>query len=66
MYSQPCSHLSVMDSRFDHVEFSKTRQWLLGADVAPAFLLEMVEQARKGSVLARIHRKDECGGALRG
>ncbi len=35
------------DHSFDHSVFAKNRQWLLDADVAREFLLEIVERARK-------------------
>ena len=48
--------LNIMDHSFDHSVFAKNRQrWLLDADVAREFLLEIVEQARERRLLSEEH-----------
>ena len=44
-----------MDHSFDHSVFAKNRQRLLDADVARAFLLEIVDQAREQRLLSEEH-----------
>ena len=47
--------LNIMDHGFDHSVFAKNRQRLLEADVARAFLLEVVAQAREQRLLSEEH-----------
>ena len=47
--------LNIMDHGFDHSVFAKNRQRLLDADVARAFLLEIVAQAREQRLLSEEH-----------
>ena len=48
--------LNIMDHSFDHSVFAKNRQrWLLDADVAREFLLDIVEQARERRLLSEEH-----------
>ena len=47
--------LNIMDHNFDHSVFAKNRQRLLEADVAGAFLLETVAQAKEERLLSEEH-----------
>ena len=48
-----------MDHSFDHSVFAKNRQWLLDADVAREFLLQIVEQARERRLLSEEHFSED-------